>query len=66
MGAGERTSIELTGTGLTPADVLAVARGDAAVTLAAEAREAMARSAAVATCASAGVVVGPAEARRAR
>src|SRR3954451_9683877 len=39
--------VQLTGTGLTPADVLAVARGGAAVALAAEARAAMEASAGV-------------------
>jgi histidine ammonia-lyase len=41
------SAIELTGTGLEPADVVAVAREDAAVTLAAEARQAMERSASI-------------------
>jgi histidine ammonia-lyase len=40
--------IELTGTGLTPAQVVAVARADAEVELAASARDAMAKSAAIA------------------
>jgi len=40
-------AIELSGTGLAPADVLAVARGEAPVALAAGAREAIERSAAV-------------------
>ncbi|MEO8091128.1 MAG: histidine ammonia-lyase [bacterium] len=40
-------AIELTGTGLAPGDVVAVARDSAPVALAAEAREAMARSAAI-------------------
>jgi histidine ammonia-lyase len=39
--------IELTGTGLTSDDVVAVARGDGPVTLASEARRAMEASAAV-------------------
>jgi histidine ammonia-lyase len=39
--------IELTGSGLTPADVVAVARTDAEVELAEDAREAMAESAAI-------------------
>ena len=39
--------IELTGKGLTPAEVVAVARADEEVELAAEAREAMAESAAI-------------------
>jgi histidine ammonia-lyase len=39
--------IELTGTGLTPAQVVAVARADAEVELAASARDAMAKSAAI-------------------
>jgi len=39
--------VELTGTGLTPADVAEVAREDAVVTLAPAARTAMARSAAI-------------------
>jgi histidine ammonia-lyase len=39
--------IELTGTGLTPAQVVAVARADAEVELAGEARDAMAESAAI-------------------
>jgi histidine ammonia-lyase len=39
--------IELTGTGLTPAEVVAVARADAEVELAGDARDAMAESAAI-------------------
>ena len=39
--------VELTAEGLAPADVIAVARGDARVAIGAGAREAMSRSAAV-------------------
>jgi histidine ammonia-lyase len=44
---GERGEVELTGTGLRPADVIDVARRDARVVLAPAAREAMAASAAI-------------------
>ena len=47
MPAGEVMTVELSGTGLAPADVLAVARGGAPVVLAPEARGAMEQSAAI-------------------